>query len=328
VLITVSFKLFIYYSTLCGAWAALAGWGVGWALTQPGGPFAVSTSGLAQNVLPGLFLGVLVALALGIIDGFWNLSGRRYARVLVRGSITGLLGGIGAGTGAAVGYLLVRWTPNDIAVVIGWTLTGLLIGTAPGMLDYVSRLRGADRSGGGRRKLVNGLLGGTLGGASGGVLYVGAGYLLPAVFSNRSPENLVSPAPWGFTALGACIGLFIGLAQVVMKEAWIRVEAGRRLGSDLILSKDETTIGRAESCDLGLFGDPGVERLHARIVLKDARYLISDVGTDEGTYLNDRRLSAPTVLQSGDSIRVGASILRFREKRKKTVRRSGLAIRS
>ena len=59
----------------------------------------------------------------------------------------------------------------------------------------------------------------------------------------------------GFVALGMCIGLLIGLAQVILKEAWVRVEAGFRAGREMILSKPEVTIGRAESCDIGLFGD-------------------------------------------------------------------------
>ena len=78
--------------------------------------------------------------------------------------------------------------------------------------------------------------------------------------------------------LGVCIGLLIGLAQVILKEAWIKVEAGFRAGRELMLTKDETTIGRAEGCDLGLFGDNTIEKLHARIVLKNNRYLLEDAG--------------------------------------------------
>src|SRR5262249_44885326 len=107
-------------------------------------------------------------------------------------------------------------------------------------------------------------------------------------------------------------------APVVLKEAWVRVESGRRAGRELILTKDETTIGRAESCDVGLFGEKGVERLHARINYREACYVLSDAGTPGGTYLNDRRLAAPAALASGDLIRVGDCFLRFREKGKKT----------
>ena len=118
----------------------------------------------------------------------------------------------------------------------------------------------------------------------------------------------------GLVILGACIGLLIGLAQVILKEAWVKVEAGFRPGRQLILSKAETTVGRAESCDLGLFGDSGVERLHARILLEDNRYLLADAQTPGGTFLNDARVDRPTPLRDGDTIRVGNSRLRFGER--------------
>jgi hypothetical protein len=324
----VSFKLFIYYSTICGAWAALAAAGVSRVVTQLGGPFAGSAGPLAQNILMGSLLGLFVALVLGIVDGLWNLTGYRYNRVMARGSLSGLLGALGAAAGAGIGSMLLNWIPSAIAVVAGWMLTGLMIGASLGSFDYLARLRSGDRSGGGRRKLINALMGGSLGGAAGGALFVGAGNILPALFGNRSAEELVSPTSWGFAALGSCLGLFIGTAQIILRTAWIRIETGRRFGRELILSKDETTIGRTEACDLGLFGDPGVERMHARIILKDGRYLLSDAGTDGGTFLNDRRLTGSAELESGDSIRVGTSLLSFRVKRKKSVRNLRSKVRS
>jgi pSer/pThr/pTyr-binding forkhead associated (FHA) protein len=121
----------------------------------------------------------------------------------------------------------------------------------------------------------------------------------------------------GFAALGACLGLLIGLAQVVLKEAWLRVEAGFRAGRELIISRDAVTIGRAESCDVGLFGDNGIEKVHARIVRQDGRYVLTDADTPGGTYLNDERITEPVELRSGDTIRVGRSIIRFQERQKR-----------
>src|SRR5258708_5404612 len=75
------------------------------------------------------------------------------------------------------------------------------------------------------------------------------------VVSDKDPEQLWTPTALGFVALGVCIGLLIGLAQVILKEAWVKIESGRRAGKEMILAKEKTTIGRAESCDIGLFGD-------------------------------------------------------------------------
>src|SRR5262249_48819711 len=148
------------------------------------------------------------------------------------------------------------------------------------------------------KKTRNGFLGGLLGGLLGGILF---GLLFP---NDKIPRTDLA---LGLVILGLCIRLLVGLAQVFLKEAWIKVAPGFRAGRELLLSKDETTIGRAEGCDLGLFGDNTIERLHARILLKNNRYLLADADTSGGTFLNDERVSKPTPLKSGDVIRVGNS---------------------
>ncbi len=158
------------------------------------------------------------------------------------------------------------------------------------------------------KKTLNGIYGGSLGGFLGGVLF---GLMYP---NNKIPRTDLAIA---LVILGLCIGLFIGLAQVVLKEAWLKVAKGFRAGRELLLAKDETTVGRAESCDLGLFGDNGIERLHARILLKNNRYLLADADTPGGTFLNDQRISKPTPLKSGDVIRVGNSAIEFGERQKR-----------
>jgi pSer/pThr/pTyr-binding forkhead associated (FHA) protein len=121
----------------------------------------------------------------------------------------------------------------------------------------------------------------------------------------------------GFVALGLCIGLLIGVAQVVLKEAWLYVESGFRKGREVPLNKTPLTIGRAESCDLGLFGDADVDPLHARILRQGNAYFIEDADSAGGTFVNDVRVVEPTPLRSGDVIRMGNARIRFRERVKK-----------
>ena len=90
-------------------------------------------------------------------------------------------------------------------------------------------------------------------------------YLVGNVVFGDQAETFWTPSAWGFVVLGLCIGLFIGLAEIILKEAWIRVEAGFRSGRELMLSKEVLTIGRGEGCDIALFGDSGVEKLHAHL---------------------------------------------------------------
>ena len=96
-----------------------------------------------------------------------------------------------------------------------------------------------------------------------------------------------------------------------MREAWLRVESGFRPGRQLLLTRSETTIGRGESCDVGLFGDAGVEKLHAKITRQGGGWLLTDAGTPAGTLLNGRRIAGPSPLRSGDQIQVGSGVLSF-----------------
>ncbi len=100
----------------------------------------------------------------------------------------------------------------------------------------------------------------------------------------------------------------------MLKQAWLKVEKGFRPGRELIVSKEQVVIGRGEACDIGLFGDNGVERTHARILRKGVGYLLIDADTPGGTYLNGRRIDGPTPLHAGDEIGVGRSLIRFGER--------------
>jgi len=226
------------------------------------------------------------------------------------GALGGLLGGL-------IGQALYGWKEYDVFLVLGWTITGFLIGVSLGLFDLLSSLIRHQDLGAARRKMFKGVLGGTLGGLIGGTLSLlllsGWTQLLRLLGGNLEVEkHLWSPSAWGFVTLGACIGLLIGLAQVILKEAWLKVEAGFRKGREILLSKPEVTIGRAESCDVGLFGDPQIARLHARICQEDNRYVLIDEGP--GTYVNGVLIHGSHLLRSGDVIRMGQSVLRFRER--------------
>ena len=79
----------------------------------------------------------------------------------------------------------------------------------------------------------------------------------------------------------------------------------------------QTTIGRAEACDIGLFGDNLIEKLHARIVNRDGRYYLEDNETPDGTALNGELIDGPMLLRSGDRIEVGRCVLRFGERQRR-----------
>jgi hypothetical protein len=296
-----SYRLFVYWCALCGGWAAAVGWLLG--------RLIVGSDPVAVTGIKGLYLGLLIALALGTVDALWVYSLRQLRHVLPRVVICTAIGSIGGLVGAVVGQLLYDWEPWAAFLIFGWVFTGFMVGVSIATFDCLRGWVLEEDLRGVRRKIVRNMLGGTFGGLLGGILdwelSTGRLGILPKI------NDLWSPSFTGFVLLGLCIGLSIGLAQVLLREAWLRVEAGFRKGRDLPLQKPVQTIGRAESCDIGLFGDPNIAKLHARIMRQGDNYLITDAGSETGTYVNDMLVVAPTPLHSGDLIRVGASVLRF-----------------
>jgi hypothetical protein len=307
-----SFRLFIYYCCLCGAWAAFAAWG----LVELAGIRSLEPP-LLRDVLTSLLLGLLLAAAVGAVDALFNAAGpQRFARVGVS-LLVGLGGGLLGGLVGGVLYGVLRWVLNaDLPFlrVPGWMLVGAAIGASVGVYDCLAALASRGDSGPALRKVRNGVLGGVLGGFVGGVLF--EAFLLVSGLQQVVALTHSSLAA-GLVIVGLCVGLLIGLAQVILKEAWVRIESGRRAGKEVLVAKDELTIGRAESCDIGIFGDAAVEKLHARIRLKGNHYLLEDADTPGGTFVNDRRVAASAPLRSGDLIRVGNSLLRFGERQKR-----------
>jgi hypothetical protein len=305
-----SLRLFVYYCALCGGWAALVGWMIGlW--VAPENP-------LGKVGIMGLFLGLMVALGLSLVDATWNLGLRRVPQVLARVSVAMVVGAVAGLIGGMLGQALFQATSSNIVFVPGWALTGLLIGTSIGVFEFLSSLVRQRDVRGARKKLLKCLVGGTVGGILGGTLALLLKLGWESALSNKS--DLWSPTALGFVALGMCIGLLVGLAQVILKEAWIRVEAGFRSGREMILAKERTTIGRAEACDIGMFGDNTIEKFHASILQAGSRYYVEDSSTPVGTFVNDQPVRGRMQLNSGDLIRVGKSLLRFNERQKRAGR--------
>jgi FHA domain len=184
---------------------------------------------------------------------------------------------------------------------LGFALIGIGIGTGIGASEGI-----VDRS---FKKMRNGIIGGVLGGFFGGLFF----YPVSRIASDMSSRAL------SFVLLGLAIGLFIGLAQVILKEAWLTVEAGFRPGRQMILGNDLITMGTSEKSSLIFiaFGAKGVEPTHLKITKQaDGRYLLEDNQSRSGTLLNGKPISGPTPLIDGDAIQFGVNIVRFNERAK------------
>jgi hypothetical protein len=71
----------------------------------------------------------------------------------------------------------------------------------------------------------------------------------------------------------------------------------------------ELTVGRAPGCGVPLAEDTFISQLHARVFRRDGDVWVEDLGSTNGTLLNDKQVSAPAVMRKGDRLQVGRTIL-------------------
>jgi diguanylate cyclase (GGDEF)-like protein len=94
------------------------------------------------------------------------------------------------------------------------------------------------------------------------------------------------------------------------KQACLVQYSGTGLGKRYILEKEEVLVGRSPDADIYI-GDSSVSRSHARFNLSGDYVAIKDLGSANGTFLNDQRVLASTNLKDGDIVRLGTILLKF-----------------
>lgn len=70
-------------------------------------------------------------------------------------------------------------------------------------------------------------------------------------------------------------------------------------------------IGRDEACSIRL-DDTYVSQVHARLDGRDGGWYVEDLGSTNGTFLNDRRVEVPVEVHAGDVVRIGKTLLELR----------------
>ncbi len=86
------------------------------------------------------------------------------------------------------------------------------------------------------------------------------------------------------------------------------MRAGPTIGKVFPLEAPEITIGR-ESTNAISINDVEVSRKHARLELRGNAYVIQDLGSTNGTFINGQRVTGPQALNPGDSISLGEGIV-------------------
>jgi pSer/pThr/pTyr-binding forkhead associated (FHA) protein len=89
------------------------------------------------------------------------------------------------------------------------------------------------------------------------------------------------------------------------------VTAGALKGTILDLNQQQITMGRANDATLVLNDDYASSR-HARIFPQDGQWIVEDLGSTNGTYLDRQKVTRPTPVPVGVPIRIGKTVLELR----------------
>lgn len=160
----------------------------------------------------------------------------------------------------------------------------------------------------------------------------------PAADASITPEsaNLAAPtapeAPAGSPATAIIVGLIVLAVLLVALAAVVGVMAAQRAKTtapagapvaaagaavpagwayltapgapNISLQKSPFLVGSSADCDLRL-ADPKASPQHVRIARTEAGYVLSDLNSLNGTFLNGERIASPVTLRPGDQIQMG-----------------------
>ena len=89
------------------------------------------------------------------------------------------------------------------------------------------------------------------------------------------------------------------------------VTAGPLSGTKITLGEQPILIGRADDSTLVLTDDFASSR-HARLTNRGGQWYVEDLGSTNGTYLDQQRVQGPLLISPGQPIRIGQTALELR----------------
>ncbi len=107
----------------------------------------------------------------------------------------------------------------------------------------------------------------------------------------------VPPIPW-------YDGGYTDIREIARMQAQLKVAKGSSTGKIFSIAGSQFIIGRATGCHLRPQSD-AISRQHCAFVVKDGRLYVKDLGSRNGTYLNNEKLSKAAEVKNGDAVRVG-----------------------
>ena len=123
--------------------------------------------------------------------------------------------------------------------------------------------------------------------------------VIPAAPLNNSPES------------SDALPVIDATGELQILPSRLVLTAGPRKGQELRLDRREVTIGRAENADL-VIRDEFASTHHAKLVLMNGEWLIQDLNSTNGTFVNGKRVGTPMVVKSNTPVQVGNSVFELR----------------
>src|SRR4029079_971761 len=74
--------------------------------------------------------------------------------------------------------------------------------------------------------------------------------------------------------------------------------------------RTEINVGRVQGNDL-MLPKGNVSKRHARLLYRDGRFIVTDLKSTNGTYVNGRKIAQATIVREGDKIYIGDFVLRI-----------------
>ena len=88
----------------------------------------------------------------------------------------------------------------------------------------------------------------------------------------------------------------------------LTMRSGPNPGTVYALDSDQISIGRDSSNEIPV-NDAEVSRRHSRLTFQGGKYVLEDMGSTNGTFVNGQRLTGPRVLKSGEVVSLGEQIV-------------------
>jgi hypothetical protein len=102
------------------------------------------------------------------------------------------------------------------------------------------------------------------------------------------------------------------VAEPLAENARLRQQTAALLvgGKRVALGEGGATVGRSRQCEV-VVDDPNVSRRHAELRPRGGSWVLTDLGSTNGSRVNGRTVSGPTVVKPGDEIELGTAVMKF-----------------